>query len=125
MPLYTIRWTNRSNVAQDWIIHHPADQFTLQPNHSRPAQVNMTANWTFRIAVTSPNGFAAADLTYTAATATWQIASPTPNEFVLAVNGANVRVTCLLALAAELDTSDEPQYEADEPALEAEQEKAR
>ncbi len=113
MPDFTLRWTNRSNVEQDWAIHPVGDDFTLQPNFSRAVRASHGANYTYQIAVSTTNTFGAANLTYTAATNSWTLNSHTPNEFQLDVNGATVRVTCTLRARVEMgdDSTYEPIYE--------------
>ena len=83
MPQFTLRFANRSMSTQDWMIQN-LDQFTLQPDFVRSANVNLNNDYTFNIAVSTDNTFAAAALTYTAASNTWALNSQTPNEWQLA-----------------------------------------
>jgi hypothetical protein len=113
MPNYTIRWTNRSNSDQDWQIHN-GDHFQLQPNFVRSVAIVINNNYAYQIAVSTNGGFAAANLSYTAATDTWALNSNTPNEWQLAVGGGNVTVRCLLE-----DVAQAPAYAPSEPVLDA------
>jgi hypothetical protein len=99
MPQFQLRWVNRSNpgAVQDWQIGGAvADNFQLQQNYERAAALNINNNANFMIAVSSANHFAAATLTYTAATNQWTINGVTPNEFQLAVGAGIVTVRCVL-----------------------------
>ena len=96
MPTFTLRWTNRSHSNQDWLLSN-RDNFHLPPNHVREAQVTINHNYTFQIAVSAHNAFAAANLTYTAGHAQpWTLPSHVPNEWQLAVGAGFVTVRCLL-----------------------------
>jgi hypothetical protein len=116
MPQFQMRWANRSNpgATQDWqlggAIH---DAFQLQPDFVRSGTLNVSNDTVVQIAVTT-NQFAAANLTYTASTNTWALASHTPNEFQLQVGNGIVTVRCLLGNAAATRHS-RPQYQAQEP----------
>lgn len=121
MPDFNIRWTNRGPDTQDWQVRHGSriDDFTLPPNFSRSVNVRLARDFTFQIAVSTENRFAAANLSYNAATRRWSLSSNTPNEFDLEVQGQTVRVTCFLANGAvEGDESItyEPQEPGEEPA---------
>ena len=117
MPIYQIRWTNRSAADQDWQISN-GDNFTLQPNFVRPAQVTIHNDYTFVIAVSTNGGIAAANLIYTAATDSWALTSHTPNEWGFATAGNVVTVRCLLqnvnAFNADIQyTGGQPLHEKD------------
>jgi hypothetical protein len=99
MPPFTLRFANRSTSTQDWIIQN-LDQFTLQPDFVRSANVNLNNNYTFNIAANTVNTFAAASLVYTAGTNTWALNSLTPNEWQLAAAAGVVTVRCLLNATA-------------------------
>ena len=100
MPQFTLRFANRSTSAQDWIIQN-LDQFTLQPDFVRSANVTLNNDYTFNIAVNTTNTFAAATLTYTAASNAWALNSLTPNEWQLATAVGLVTVRCLLNATAD------------------------
>ncbi len=112
MPLFTIRWANRSNSTQDWRISN-GDTFSLQADYVREANININNDYTFQIAVDTDSRFTAAALTYIAATQTWQLNSQTPNEWQLATGNKIVTVRCLLE-NAEL-TGNEVEYVPYEP----------
>lgn len=114
MANFTIRWANRSNSTQDWMISN-GDNFTLLPNYVRSAQVTINNNYTYQISVTTNHGFAAASLSYTAATQTWQLNSSTPNEWQLGTGNNTVTVRCLLEDALNLTAEYEFNYLATEP----------
>ncbi len=95
MPNFTLRWANRSNSTQDWAISN-GDNFQLLPNQVRTVQITINNDHIYQIAVNTNNTFAAAALTYTAATQTWQLNSQTPNEWQLATGNNIVTVRCLL-----------------------------
>ena len=114
MPPFTLRFANRSTSTQDWIIQN-LDQFTLQPDFVRAANVNLNNDYTFNIAVNTDNTFTAAALTYTAASNTWALNSLTPNEWQLATAGAVVTVRCLLNATAAGHRDHSIRYEASEP----------
>jgi hypothetical protein len=120
MPVFQLRWANRSNpngAIQDWQIGGAIhDQFQLHPDFVRQGNINVNHDTHIQIAV-STNQFAAADLRYTAATNTWILQSHTPNEFQLQTGGGIVTVRCLLKNHAQAVTS--PEYLAKEPVFES------
>nr|WP_295867535.1 hypothetical protein [uncultured Chitinophaga sp.] len=95
MANFTLRWANRSQSTQDWMINIP-DAFTLPPDWVREAAVTINNDYTFQIAVTTQGGFAAADLTYHSATGNWTLHSHTPAEWRLSQGNGYVTVACLL-----------------------------
>ncbi|SJZ96136.1 hypothetical protein SAMN04488128_10248 [Chitinophaga eiseniae] len=95
MADFTLRWANRSQSTQDWIISIP-DSFTLPPDYVREAAVTINNNYTFQIAVSTEGGFAAANLTYNSASGNWTLQSVTPNEWRLSQGNGYVTVACLL-----------------------------
>ena len=114
MADYTIRWANRSNSVQDWQISN-GDNFQLRPNFVREVAVTIYNDYTWQIAVSTNGRFAAANLTYTAATQTWILDSNTPNEWQLAVGEGIVTVRCFLE-----DATEEPEYSPSDPIQESE-----
>ncbi|SEV95490.1 hypothetical protein SAMN05428988_0763 [Chitinophaga sp. YR573] len=116
MPVFNLRCANRSQSAQDWAIFN-GPSFTLQPDFVNSGNVNMTNTYTFRIAVNTNNSFGHADLTYTAGTNVWTLASLTPNEWELAQGNGIVTVRCLLE---NVNEDDAPSYTAGVPVLDDE-----
>jgi hypothetical protein len=114
MPLFTLRFANRSLSSQDWMISN-GDSFTLLPNHVRSANINITNDYTYRIVVGTLGGNAHADLSYHAATNTWALASVTPNEWALQTGNGIVTVRCFLDDVIEINT---PSYAASMPVFE-------
>jgi len=117
MPIYQVRWTNRSAADQDWQISN-GDNFTLRPNYVRLVQVTINNDYTFGIAVSTNGGIAAANLTYTAATQSWALTSHTPREWGFDTAGNIVTVRCLLenvnVLNADIEYSGgQPLHEKD------------
>ena len=112
MPIYQIRWTNRSAADQDWQISN-GDNFTLRPNYVRQAQVTIHNDYTFGIAVTTNGGIAAANLTYTAETDSWALTSHTPHQWGFGTIGNTVTVRCLLENVNVLNANIE--YNGDQP----------
>jgi hypothetical protein len=92
---------------------------TLQPDYVGGGDLTVNANLTIQIAVNSTRHFAAANLTYTAATNTWALDSHTPNEFQLATGNGIVTVRCLLTDAAAQHRNSfvgsEPRLEREDP----------
>lgn len=107
MADFTLRWANRSNSNQDWMISN-GDSFTLAPNHVRSVNISINSNYTYQIAVSTEGGFASASLTYTASTGMWTLNSVTPLEWELAQGGGIVTVRCLLEDVRA--TVEEPSY---------------
>lgn len=67
MAAFTLRWANRSNSTQDWMVSN-GDGFQLAPNYVRTVNVVLNNDYVYQVAVSTNGGFAAATLTYTAAT---------------------------------------------------------
>lgn len=95
MANFILRWANRSQSTQDWIINIP-DAFTLPPDWVREANVTIHNDYTFQIAVSTEGGFAAANLTYHSGANNWTLHSVTPNEWRLSQGNGYVTVACLL-----------------------------
>ncbi|WP_206155943.1 hypothetical protein [Chitinophaga fulva] len=95
MANFTMRWANRSQSTQDWMIDIP-DAFTLPPDWVREADLIINTDHTFQIAVTTNGGFAAANLTYHSGANNWTLHSNTPNEWRLSQGNGYVTVACLL-----------------------------
>jgi len=112
---YTIRWANRSNSDQDWIISN-GDNFELMPNYVRSAAVRINNNYTWQLVVSTDGGNAAASLTYNASTQAWAINSHTPNEWALQAGNGIVTVRCFLDDVND-GTKVIPSYEATNPKL--------
>jgi hypothetical protein len=114
MAQYTLRWLNRGTSDQDWNIQN-TDNFTLQPDWERQSQIVIYYDYTYNIAVDTESRFAAATLTYTAATGAWTMASSTPNEWQLAVQGTLVTLTCFLSDNGGTQDEGVPSYSPADP----------
>lgn len=95
MANFILRWANRSQSTQDWMIDVP-DQFTLAPDYVRNVNVTLNNDYTFQIAVSTEGGFAAATLSYHHASGNWALHSNTPNEWRLSTGNGYVTVACML-----------------------------
>jgi hypothetical protein len=122
MPDFILRCANRSHANQDWILGGIVQhEFSLQPDWVQPGNLAINHDGTIQIAVSTENPFrnAAAHLTYTAATNSWALASPTPNEFELVTGGQYVTVRCFLTNAVAQSrisfVAGKPTEEPDDP----------
>src|SRR5699024_6380047 len=110
MPNFQLRWINRSQSNQDWMIHN-GDNFTLAPDHVRTANITIHNDYTFQVVVSTNGGNAHASISYTAATNVWALVTHTPNEWQLAQGNGIVTLRCLLE---DVNTAQMPDYMAEE-----------
>jgi hypothetical protein len=118
MPLYQLYFRNSATppADQDWILGGVIGQeFTLKPNQHGGGQLNINSDGAIQISV-STDFFAAAVLAYTAATDTWDLSSPTPNQFQLGVFDAQVKVECFLNDQNQ-NSGVRPEYVGEQPSF--------
>lgn len=111
MANFTLRFANRSHSTQDWMIH-TFDNFQLDPDYVRSADVRINHDYTFRIVVSTDGGFAHADLSYNAETNVWSIQTNTPNEWQIEQGNETVTVRCFLEDQNAIEQL--PQYDSDD-----------
>jgi hypothetical protein len=95
MANYKLRFANRSNAVQDWMIYR-FHSFQLNPNYVQSSNVTIHHNYTYQIVVSTDGGYAHVDLIYNSVARLWSIQTNTPNEWQLAQGNNIVTLRCLL-----------------------------
>lgn len=99
---FTIKWINKSKSTQDWMIYQ-TDNFTLDPQTERVADISINHSYAYQLAVTTDGGFAACNLNYDATSNKWSLSSKTPMEWQFVPPSGSEGVIVLSCLLENVD----------------------